>query len=366
MTGASHFTPPPYLKYFIDRYLNIKIDLASSSRVELTESELQPFLSGCKFYGNSLQESEIAFVETFTRRYELEEDISLFPVTGATCGNYIAINALVPNGGSVAVERPVYDPIPYTVMASGREVKSFSRRAENGYVPDIDELEQLLRSGAKLFFLSNLHNPTGAFLNEDFFRSFAVLLEQYDAYALIDEIYIEFRPSWRRDTSLRFSNRFLVSASLSKAYGLEELRAGWLAGSQEVLNLCRDYWLFISAHCSAPGLLMAVHLEQFLDEWLAEGRSLIRQNNEFFSQWVDENGLQAQITDYSPISLLQLPKGMSDLRLAQLAYEKFGLFLAPASFFSLPGNLRIGLFKPSGIIEKGLQQLAGCIDESRI
>ncbi len=271
------------------------------------------------------------------------------------------MNALVPPGGLAAVESPAYDPVPYAVRASGRKVAEVPREPSKGWPPDLEALEEALREGARLVFLTNLHNPSGAFLDRETLMEADALLGRYGAWGLVDEVYLEFRRSWREETALAFTERFLVSSSLTKVYGLGGLKTGWLAGPREAVERCREYWMLVACNNPSPAFFAAVHLAPALEGMLEADRPLLERNAALFRSWVEAAGLEPPLEAGSPLRLLALPEGTDDLELAERAYREHGLFLVPGSFFGAPGRIRVGLFKPTGVLEEGLDIVAGLL-----
>jgi len=361
MTDERHFTPPPYLSYFLERYGRARLDLASSGRPERKWEELEPHLRGKPLYSPTYQEDARLFAETFSARYGLERDFGMLPVPGSSTANYLAVNALVPPGGLAAVESPVYDPVPYAVRASGRRVVEVPRPPSRGWSLDLEALEGALREGARLVFLTNLHNPSGAFLDRETLMEADALLARYGAWGLVDEIYLEFRRSWREETALAFTERFLVSSSLTKVYGLGGLKTGWLAGPREAVERCGEYWMLVACNNPSPAFFAAAHLAPALEGMLEADRPLLERNAALFRSWVEAVGLEPPLEAGSPLRLLALPEGVNDLELAERAYRDHGLFLAPGSFFGAPGRIRVGLFKPTGVLEEGLDIVAGLL-----
>ncbi len=84
---------------------------------------------------------------------------------GAIAANHLVFYALVGPGDHVVCVFPTYQQL-YTIPATlGAEVSLWKLKAEDGYVPDTDEIEGLLRSNTKvrggfLFFCARAFFPT--------------------------------------------------------------------------------------------------------------------------------------------------------------------------------------------------------------
>lgn len=59
---------------------------------------------------------------------------------------------------------------------------------ENGFLPDLDELQQLVTSDTKLIALNNPNNPTGSLMDRAMMQQTADIAAKFGAYVLCDEI----------------------------------------------------------------------------------------------------------------------------------------------------------------------------------
>ena len=356
MTGE-HFTTPPYVDYFMSRFGKAPYDLASSGRAERKWEEFSHLLQDASIFDNVFKASEKRFSQVFLERYGETDGKDLMCVPGTTGANFVAVNALCPPGGTVAIERPVYDPLPTVAKSCGRKVKFFDRPAQSGHLPDIKTLKDSLKDGARLVILTNPHNPTGVYFGNEVLEEVHELLVEHDALCVVDEVYIEFHPDWRERTALKAGSRFLVTASLTKVYGLSELTTGWLAGSRDAVHTCRRYFSLFTGHNSSPSMEIACTLAPHLDKMVAEDRALIASNLSQMRRFCERHGLQMQHSAGAPICLVTLGDDVDDIAFADRAFEK-GLFVIPATFFGFSGKLRIGLFKDETMFSTALGVLA--------
>ncbi|MDZ7814590.1 MAG: pyridoxal phosphate-dependent aminotransferase [Planctomycetota bacterium] len=352
-----NFTTPPYVEYFLTRFGKARYDLASSGRAERKWEEFAHLLKGAKLFDHAFRKSENRFSRVFLDRYGSSSGKELMCVPGTTGANFVAINALCPPRGTVAIERPVYDPLPTVAKSCGRKVRFFDRSPANGHLPDLEQLRNLLEDGAKLVVLTNPHNPTGVFFGTDLLDKLHEMLAEHDALCVVDEVYIEFHPDWHERTALKVGDRFLVTSSLTKVYGLSELTTGWLAGTAEVVKVCRRYFLLFTGHNSSPSMEIACALAPHLDALVAADRSLIEANLVLMRKFCATHNLELQYSDGSPVCLVSLGEGADDIAFAETAFEH-ELFVIPASFFGFKGKLRIGLFKDKAMFESALGILA--------
>src|SRR5678816_3816212 len=106
-------------------------------------------------------------------------------------------------------------------------------------IRDSAEIEQLVTERTRLIVLTNLHNPSGVLTDDDTLIKIGDIARRAGAYVLVNEVYLEtlFEESPR--TSFLLGDNFVVTSSLTKAFGLSGLRCGWILAEPE---LAKQMW----------------------------------------------------------------------------------------------------------------------------
>src|SRR5262245_52077332 len=155
---------------------------------------------------------------------------------GTSMANYLAMSAVLEAGEEVIIEQPAYDPMVEVGHYLGAVVKRIPRRPEHGWQVQIDELEGMVSGKTRLIVLTNLHNPTGVLLEEDTLRAIGEVARRVGDYVLVDEGYLELLVDRSFRSAFHLGERFIVTSSLSKAYGLSGLRCGWIVAAPELVE----------------------------------------------------------------------------------------------------------------------------------
>ena len=213
---------------------------------------------------------------------------------GTSMANHLAMAALLEPGDEVVIEEPTYGLLLDLAHYLGADVKRIARRFENSFEISLPEMEQAITPATRLVVLTNLHNPTGALISRETLRAIGELAQRAGAHVLVDEVYLEmlFEPSTglakaalRRDmlphvqnggSAFSLGESFVVTSSLTKAYGLSGLRCGWILAAPE---LARRIWRLndlFAATAAHPAERMSVtafdHLAQFRERARAIAR----------------------------------------------------------------------------------------------
>ena len=177
-------------------------------------------------------------LEAISRRYGVgPEQVSV--ANGASGANFLVCGALVSTGDEVVVERPTYDPLLAIPRFLGARIHRFDRVFEEGFQIDPERVAKAVSPRTRLIVLTNLHNPTGALTSRDRLEAVGEAAERVGARVLVDEVYLESVHGVEMEPAATISPLFISTSSLTKAYGLSGLRAGWSLSDGETAERLR-------------------------------------------------------------------------------------------------------------------------------
>jgi len=133
-----------------------------------------------------------AVVGWYSRRHNwtISKDAILYS-PGVVTSLSLAVELFTAPGDDVIIQTPVYYPFYHVVRDNGRNVvKNSLRINEQGfYEMDFEDLERHMKSGAKLMFLCNPHNPGGRVWTRAELETLAELSAKYNVTVVSDEIH---------------------------------------------------------------------------------------------------------------------------------------------------------------------------------
>jgi aspartate/methionine/tyrosine aminotransferase len=281
---------------------------------------------------------------------------------GAIGANALVYQGLVAAGDRVVTIVPTYQQ-HYSIPESlGADVQRLHLRAENGYLPDMEELRRLVTPGTKLIAFSNPNNPTGSLMDRELLEEVVRIAASVNAYILSDEVY---RGTTQEHDTLTPSiadlyPRGISTGSMSKAFSLAGFRLGWICGPSEVLRAAevhRDY------NTISVGILddifSSIALEN-RDKILARSRNLVRANLALLDHWVQSEGAFSYVKPQAgTVTLLRYAVDMPSYEFCRRLLEETGVLFTPGSAFELEGCVRIGYANGSAILEEGLRRTSG-------
>jgi aspartate/methionine/tyrosine aminotransferase len=282
---------------------------------------------------------------------------------GTSMANHLAIAATVEPGDEVLVEHPTYEPVVSVAQYLGATVCHFERRMEDGFRIDPEEVERQMTSRTKLIVVTNLHNPSGAFVDENTLRALGDIAEHANAVVLVDEVYVEALYEQRPRPALHLGKQFLVTSSLTKAYGLSGLRCGWVLAAPELAERMWHINDLYGASAAHPAERLSVIALDNLKRVAARAKQILHTNRRTLDAFlVSRSDLEYYRPAFGTIIFLRLRRGDAE-KLCRFLMEKYETCVTPGSYFDMPDGFRVGIGGDPEMTREGLNRLGLALDE---
>ncbi|HWD42065.1 MAG TPA: LL-diaminopimelate aminotransferase [Fimbriimonas sp.] len=172
----------------------------------------------------------------------LDPTKELVQLIGSKEGLAHLVWAYVDAGDVVLVPNPGYPVYKINTLMSGGEVVETPLRAENGYLPVLEDIPTDAAKRAKLFYVCYPNNPTGAVATKEFYEDAVRFCRDYDILLVNDMAYATVAyDGYRNPTVMQVEGAKDVAIefhSLSKMYNMTGWRLGFALGNAEgVQNL---------------------------------------------------------------------------------------------------------------------------------
>lgn len=288
---------------------------------------------------------------------------------GAIEANYLAIRTLLNPGDEIVIMLPNYMQIWGIAKNHGLEVKTFDLREQDGWAPDLDELESKAGPRTGLIAICNPNNPTGRILTEPEMDRIVDCARRNDSWLLSDEVY---RGAERcsDEVAPSFYGRYdkvIAMGSMSKAYGLPGLRIGWAVGPPQLLNDmgARHEYVAISA-TMLSNKLAAIALEpETRRRLLKRTRGYIRDGFPVLQRWMDSHPGLFSLTppDASAVAFVRYDLDINSSDFIRRLHTEKSVLIVPGDHFGLDHHFRISFGLPHDYLTSGLDRIAGLIEE---
>ncbi len=242
----------------------IRYNLAESGYVDFTLNEI---LELCNEDINNLKKINLMNPDT-RGSIELRKEIiscyenvnveNVLVTTGVTEALFTFFNSILNPGDEVIVEYPEFQTLSELPKAIGCEIKYLDLKQKSNYIPCLETLESIITPKTKLLIINNPHNPTGSKLDIESVKAISYMAKKHDIYLLFDEHY-KFLPLQSGtdlilsgfDICYKIHKKVAATGSITKCFGVNGLRIGWLISDQEIIEECREYKHYLT-HVTSP------------------------------------------------------------------------------------------------------------------
>jgi aspartate/methionine/tyrosine aminotransferase len=307
-----------------------------------------------------------ALKEAIRSTYHVPEDREIYLTAGASAGYRLLCDSLFAGrpGLEVLVESPTYQPLASLPARFGAKVTAVPIPLKRAAGQIVEAFAAAVRPSTTALVVSNLHNPTGSFLTRDELSRLAgaVTAVAPQITIIVDETFLGLGPEPFR-TAADLDPCIATVSSLTKTFGLGQLRCGWVIADKGRYPQLLDDWVeFESIGSKILEALSLLAFEQ-LDTLLAESLQHLTANRALVAAGTkplrQANLLEG---DLSPFGCLFFPrwKGRTDFdQAATILPEEFGVLVSPGRFFggNCADHFRIGLGGSADTIREGLERL---------
>jgi aspartate/methionine/tyrosine aminotransferase len=363
MTYSRSAAYSPYMEW-AKLQSTAKFNLATSGVTGFPLSGLGVTIDQLEINGPSIY-GYAPLLRAIAQRYRVPQECIVSAV-GTSLANYLALAATTEPGDEILVEQPTYELILSTAKYLGLEIKRFPRRAENNFVLELADIERNLTPRTRVIAICNLHNPSGALAPDATLREVGKLAASVGARVLVDEVYREMLFESAPASAFHIDpERFIVTNSLTKAYGLSGLRCGWVLASPELARRMFRINDLHGATFAHPAELLSVVALKKLPQIAAQMKSMLDTNRRLLRDFLlRRDDLDCFWPDYGTIVFPRLKSGEVD-SLCDILRRDFETSVVPGSFFEHPDRFRIGVGTPTESVREALQQLELGLDRNR-
>lgn len=287
--------------------------------------------------------------------------------SGAEEAIFLFMNAVLNPGDHVIYMWPAYQSLFEVARAIGCEVTPWQLKEEDGWEPDLEELENLIRPNTRAIIINTPHNPTGYLMALDKFEYVINLARERKIYLFSDEVYrfLEYTEAQRLPAAADLYRKGVSLGVMSKAFGLAGLRIGWLAikdsGLFNKVAAFKDYTTICN---SAPSEAIAIAALRNKAHLLERNLEIVGRNvkllEEFFTEFSDIMTWQKPFAGAIAFPRLTIEESAEEFCVKLV--ESKGVLLLPGNYYGAgEKHFRIGFGRknmPEGlaVLEEYLRQ----------
>jgi aspartate aminotransferase/aminotransferase len=233
---------------------------------------------------------------------------------------------------------------------------------ENGYVPQVADVEARITPRTKAIVINNPSNPTGAVFPLERIRELVELARKHDLWLISDEIYEDLIFEGRHVPAARFDEdgRVITISGASKSYAMTGWRIGWAITQPDLVSLCGKIQ---EALVSCPPAVSQAAAEAALrgpQDAVEEMRQAYERRRDLVRGILEPAGLLPTIPRGAFYAMVDLRgAGIPSRDLSRLLLEEERVAAAPGSTFGevAEGMVRISLATADDELAEGCRRI---------
>jgi aspartate/methionine/tyrosine aminotransferase len=348
----------PYMEWARHRP-HADVDLAGSNLLACTLEDLPGAREALDIAGES-PDGYPPLAEAIAGRYGVSPE-RVATAGGCSGANFLTCAALLDAGDEVLIEHPAYDPLIASAKMLGAQVRFFERRFEEGYALDPARIAAALTSKTRVVILSNPHNPSGVLASADSLEQLASIAGTAGVHVLVDEVYLDAVVESGQPPAATRSPVFISTNSLTKSYGLASLRCGWALASPETARRIRRARDVVDVWSSIPSDRLSVVAFRNLERLAARAHALIRINSDLFEKFLAGQQDLECVRSRATIAFPRFADRRDVSPFVQRLFARYGVAVAPGSFFDSPAHFRLSLGGSAEKLRRGFDAIAECL-----
>lgn len=198
-------------------------------------------------YTSGINELKAAIAAAIERDMGLKyETTDICCSVGAKHALHTLCQAICDPGDEIIIVAPYWVSYPQMIRMADGVAKVVNTTGDNGFVPDIGDVEAQVTDRTIALLINSPSNPTGAVFSRDVVKALSEVAVANDLLIISDECYDKIVFDGLQATSPATlgdacRERVLVVNSVSKTYSMTGWRVGWTAGPAEIIKAMNTY-----------------------------------------------------------------------------------------------------------------------------
>lgn len=280
-----------------------------------------------------------------SKLYKNQSPQNITPTHGAIGANQLVMLSMVEPKDKVVTVIPTYQQHYSIPKSFGANVKTLRLKEENNWLPDLNELENLVKKDTKLICLNNPNNPTGAVIPDEMLRNIVQIAQKSNAYILCDEVYrgLNHKGNPFSESIADIYEKGISTGSMSKVFSLAGLRLGWVAANKDVINKINSQRQYNTISISVLDDFFASVALENKDKIITRNLEKINIGKKIVMDWAKSEPLITLIPpNGGTTAFVKYDLPLSSTELCKKLQQETGVMILPGETLEYNRYLRIG------------------------
>ena len=305
-----------------------------------------------------------AISEWYAKYYNVEVDPEneVLPLIGSKEGIMHISMSFLESGDEALVPNPGYPAYRTASTLAGATVIEYNLEEGNGWLPDLEKLEERDLSNVKIMWVNYPNMPTGAAASEDFFKKLIAFAKRNNILIVNDNPYsFILREEPKSLMSIEGAKEVAMELnSLSKSHNMAGWRVGMLLGKQELISIVLKFKSNMDSGMFLPLQLGAVEALNNPSTWYEENNAIYRKRQAVVFKIMEALDCTFQKDQGGMFVWAKVPSNYVDsYTLSDEVLYDTDVFVTPGGIFGSQGEqyVRISLCNKVEILEQSLARI---------
>lgn len=291
--------------------------------------------------------------------------------SGATTALSASLLAIADAGDEILIPDPAW-PVYEMILLSQQCVPvRYLLDAENGFTPNMGDLEAKVTSKTKAIMINTPANPTGAVFDQATIVQLMDFAAKHDLYVISDEVYDAIIFEGRHVTPKAYDvdGRVISIFSASKKYAMTGWRLGYVAANQEIAALIAKILVTLIGNATSVSQKAVEEAITGPQQFVEEMRQSYRNRRDRAYELLKQANIKAYYSAgafYMMIDVAETGISSEEFALQLLNEEKVAV--APGSTFGESSRhmIRISLATEESQLLEGIKRLCAFIAKHKM
>lgn len=344
-------------------------DLPAEAHVldEIARSLHDPSTHGYLLF-HGTQAFRQAAANWYTQKFGVgvDPETEVLPLIGSQEGTAHLPLAVLNPGDFALLMDPGYPSHMGGVYLASGQIYPMELRAENGFLPVLENIPEPVLAQSRMMVLSYPHNPTTAIAPLSFFQKAVQFCQQHDLVLVHDfpyaDLYFGNQPVpsiLQADPEKTVSIEFFT---LSKSYNMGGFRVGYAIGNAELIRALRQVKAAVDFNQYRGILNGAMAALQGDQTGVKRGVEVFRRRRDAFVSALNRIGWNVRSPDATMYIWAKLPEAWANnsIRFSVELVQATGVAVSPGAGFGKSGEgyVRFALVHEPDILEEAVDRIA--------
>ena len=284
---------------------------------------------------------------------------------GAKNAIFNALSAIVNPGDEVIIIAPAWVSYIPQVKLLGAIPVVLCTSFENGFIPEISKLREIVNTKTKAIIINSPNNPTGVVYPKEFFKNLVELAQEAKFYIISDEIYekLIYEGEHFSPASLSMENVITVNG-FSKAYSMTGWRIGYVAANDFIISNISKIQSHTASNVNSITQKAAVRAfdvdtNYMVEEFKKRRDFLATELEKIGVKFLKPSGAFYFFMDFSSfLGKSSMGKKLeTGFDVCEVLLKEFKLALVPGEGFEAPGFVRLSFAASMESLEKAINRI---------